>query len=81
VPVGIVSSDIAQTVEAFRKRIFCPECGARGHVSDSRYCRACAAELVVGEMPPSSGNWASTPRIEGTGAASTAADDQRDARS
>ena len=64
VPVGIVSSDIAQTVEAFRKRIFCPECGARGHGSDSRFCRICAAELVVGDIPPSSGNWASTPATE-----------------
>jgi len=62
VPVGIVSSDIAQTVEAFRRRLECPECGARGHSPDSRYCRVCGGELVLGESQVSSGNWASTPK-------------------
>ena len=81
VPVGIVSSDIAQTVETFRKRIFCPECGARGHASDSRFCRVCAAELMIGETMPSSGNWASTPDIEPSVPALVGTDDQRGPRS
>lgn len=56
VPVGIVSSDIAQTVEAYRKRLVCNACDARGHVSDSRFCRMCAAPLAVGEFLNSSGS-------------------------
>jgi voltage-gated potassium channel len=68
VPVGIVSSDIAQTVEAFRKRLFCQECGARGHASDSRYCRVCGGELVMGAIQPSSGNWPTTPKDTDPGA-------------
>lgn len=54
VPVGIVSSDIAQTVEAYRKRRVCTACSARGHAADSRYCRMCAAPLE-GDMMTSSG--------------------------
>jgi voltage-gated potassium channel len=53
VPVGIVSSDIAQTVEAYRKRLVCVACNARGHGSDSKYCRMCAAPLVVGDAQTS----------------------------
>lgn len=56
VPVGIVSSDIAQTIEAYRKRLVCPSCDARGHASDSLYCRKCAAPLAVAETLTSSGS-------------------------
>jgi voltage-gated potassium channel len=56
VPVGIVSSDIAQTVEAYRKRLVCPACEARGHASDSRFCRRCGSPLAVGEALTSSGS-------------------------
>jgi voltage-gated potassium channel len=56
VPVGIVSSDIAQTVEAYRKRLVCLACGSRGHSSDSKYCRMCAMPLAVGETLTSSGS-------------------------
>jgi voltage-gated potassium channel len=56
VPVGIVSSDIAQSVEAYRKRLVCGECDARGHVPDAKYCRICAAPLSVGNVLNSSGS-------------------------
>ncbi|MBK6921290.1 MAG: ion transporter [Deltaproteobacteria bacterium] len=56
VPVGIVSSDIAQTVEAYRKRLVCSSCEARGHAADSRFCRRCGAPLTVGEALTSSGS-------------------------
>lgn len=54
IPVGIVSSDIAQSVEAFRRRLECPRCEVRGHAADSRFCRKCGYELRVGA---SSGGW------------------------
>lgn len=47
IPVGIVSSDIAQNVETYRKRLVCPRCEARGHSADSRFCRKCGYELHV----------------------------------
>jgi voltage-gated potassium channel len=56
VPVGIVSSDIAQTVEAYRKRLVCLACGSRGHSADSKYCRMCSMPLGVGDALASSGN-------------------------
>jgi len=56
VPVGIVSSDIAQTVEAYRKRLVCAACTARGHVADSKYCRMCATPLGVADVLTSSGS-------------------------
>ena len=56
VPGGIVSSDIAQTVEAYRKRLVCGSCEARGHAADSRFCRRCGAPLTVGESLTSSGS-------------------------
>lgn len=56
VPVGIVSSDIAQSVEAYRKRLVCGECNARGHVPDAKFCRICATPLVVGNVLASSGS-------------------------
>jgi voltage-gated potassium channel len=56
IPVGIVSSDIAQTVEANRRRLECPRCEARGHAADSRFCRKCGYELRMGT---SSGGWSS----------------------
>ena len=45
VPVGIVSTDVAHTVEAFRKRMTCPACQARGHMADSHFCRLCGSSL------------------------------------
>ncbi|MBC8068416.1 MAG: ion transporter [Deltaproteobacteria bacterium] len=56
IPVGIVSSDIAQSVEAHRRRLECPRCEVRGHAADSRFCRKCGYELRVGA---SSGGWSS----------------------
>lgn len=46
VPIGIVSSDVAETVEAHRRGRTCPECGVRGHTGDSRYCRICGSLLA-----------------------------------
>lgn len=56
VPVGIVSSDIAQSVEAYRKKLLCGACDARGHAADSKYCRICASPLSVGTALTSSGS-------------------------
>lgn len=57
IPVGIVSSDIAQSVEAYRRRLECPRCDVRGHAADSRFCRKCGYELRMGA---SSGGYNST---------------------
>ncbi len=45
VPVGIVSSEIADAVEAHRHRRTCIECHTSGHATDSRFCRFCGAPL------------------------------------
>ncbi len=56
IPVGIVSTDIAQSVESYRRRLECTRCSARGHAADSRFCRKCGYELRIGG---SSGAWGS----------------------
>lgn len=45
VPIGIVSSDVAATVEAHRNRRICPNCDELKHAADSQCCRMCGTPL------------------------------------
>jgi voltage-gated potassium channel len=45
VPVGIVSSEITQTVAAYRSKVKCDACDSTGHGGDAVFCRSCGAKL------------------------------------
>lgn len=45
VPTGIVSSEITSSKKSNIKQYKCPNCKAKGHVTDAKYCRECGEQL------------------------------------